>query len=172
MLAIVPLAVMFYFILSYLRKFNLGHIIFYSILTFLTYLNINQLTKYRILPQSFSNPNLSLVLNPKMSILKNINRKGIKLLSNNDSLVGSFKREYYSMGWYNDFILREYLYRQPVVFLQAFDYYLIHKANSLSKYITPDNYQKMTHILEFEKENEQYLLFKVKQNVRSSANFL
>lgn len=71
-----------------------------------------------------------LITNENERILAPINRKGVRVLSNNDPFRGTFLGEYYTLTWYN-WLFTDQLQKGEIHsedFLKAFDYYLVDKT--------------------------------------------
>lgn len=110
-----------------------------------------------------ANQDLTLVENEP--VLSAIDRKGVRVLSNNDLARGAFRGEFYTITWYNAFLLEKVISREisPVQFLKAFDYYLIRKdlPYSYPEFFSLD-IKEVKEVLEPFDEDNFYLLFKIK----------
>ena len=120
-------------------------------------------------------PNQNLTLVENEPILSAINRKGVRVLSNNDVARGAFSGEFYNVMWYNSFLMEKVISREvsPSEYLKAFDYYLIRKD---LPYCYPEFFsldtKEVREVLEPFDEDDQYRLFKIKHdNVLKSEVF-
>jgi hypothetical protein len=110
-----------------------------------------------------ANQDLTLVENE--AILSAINRKGIRVLSNNDQARGAFRGEFYNMSWYNTFLMNKVVSHEipPVEFMKAFDYYLIRKE---APYYYPEFFsldkKTIREVLEPFGEDKYCRLFKIR----------
>jgi len=153
--------------LHLVRNKKVRSIVFYSILMVLLAPNFYYIFTPQWLTYSprmlTSNQDLTLVENE--AILSKINKKGIRVLSNNDQARGAFRGEFYNISWYNTFLLEKVISKEisPVEFLKAFDYYLIRKELPYyySEFFSLDM-KEIREVLEPFDEDNYCSLFKIK----------
>lgn len=110
-------------------------------------------------------PNQDLTLVGNELVLSAINKKGVRVLSNNDPARGAFRGEFYNIMWYNSFLLEKVISKEisPIEFLKAFDYYLMRKD---LPYYYPEFFsldiKEIGEVLEPLCEDDYYRLFKIK----------
>lgn len=110
------------------------------------------------------NPHDNFMMNKNESILEAINRKDVRLLSNNDPFRGTFAGNYYTLTWYNSLLTDKLQQGQidPVELMQSFDYYLIDKRIPVNfgDQMTENN-QKLQGVLHKVQENQSHVLYQV-----------
>lgn len=123
-------------------------------------------------------PDNRLTLLPTEEILNAINFKDIYLLSNNENLRGTYKGHFYTLTWYNTMFIQKLDDGMNVLeFLENFDYYLINKKlpfagfdPSLYKnegyHILHPQEPSVAVMLDVVKENETYILYKIKKQYK------
>jgi hypothetical protein len=113
-------------------------------------------------------PHSELTINNNESILTIINKKGIRLLSNNDVFRGTFLGEFYTLTWYNTFFTEKLMNSQitPLEFLDSFDYYLVDKTQRvrLPELFTLEEHPELRRKLDVEAETGTHILYRVKHN--------
>jgi hypothetical protein len=97
-------------------------------------------TNYWGFKPAMLHPNNNFTINPNESILRPINNKNVRVLSNNDVFRGTFLGEFYSLTWYNDYLINKVRNGQitPAQFISAFDYYLLdtQRSENYSEYFS------------------------------------
>lgn len=111
-------------------------------------------------------PHESFTMNDNESILTAINRKGVRLLANNDPFRGTFAGSYYTLTWYN-MLLTDKLQKSlidPVELIKSFDYYLIDKRRlvNFEDQMTDKN-PKLQGVISKVQENQSHVLYQVSQ---------
>jgi len=109
-------------------------------------------------------PNKELTAVENEAILYPINKKGVRLLSNNDPARGCFKGEFYTLTWYNTFLVNKLITNEVSLteFIEAYDYYLVRKDQ---RYLYPDMFSPdkpdMTQAMLLVDEDNLYKLYKI-----------
>lgn len=97
-------------------------------------------------------------------ILKYINNKEIYLLSNNEYLRGTFNGHFYTLTWYNTYLVEKIKKGEISLFefLSMFDYYLIKKDAQEKESILLNNFN-ISENLELVRETKSHILYKIKK---------
>ncbi len=109
-------------------------------------------------------PNDAFVSNANQSVLYSVNKQDVKVLSNNDVLRGTFKGHFYTLNWYNTYLI-QFLERgavSPAGYLRSFDYYLIDKRAPLNfqEYFSVDK-SEISSLLSPFAESDTHILYKI-----------
>lgn len=110
-------------------------------------------------------PDPRLCIADNQSVLDYINRKGVYVLSNNDYLRGDFKGYFYTLQWFNQYLLTK-LERgefSPIELLSCFDYYLVSKNSPFNyeQYFSLSN-PRIRDTLQLVRESKTHYLYRVK----------
>ena len=106
-----------------------------------------------------------LLNNSNQSVLKYIpNEKSIKVLANNDLKRGEFLGKYYTLGWYNKYLIEQFQKSglSPIDFLENFDYYLVdntrpvHFSNQFNPLLLKNRLEIIAH-------SKTHTLYKIKK---------
>ncbi len=119
--------------------------------------------KYMLIPDS------RLTINRNESVLSMINEKNVRVLSNNDVFRGTFKGEFYTLSWLNDFFVRKLNSKEvtPQQFLRSFDYYLVDKMSPESRYVPAEFFSlsnpDIRKMLTVVKESDSHILYRIEK---------
>lgn len=123
---------------------------------------------YLSLKKDMLTPHTELTRNNNESILMNINKKGIRLLSNNDVYRGTFLGEFYTLTWYNTMFTEKLSNGQITSseFMDSFDYYLVDKTQKLRmpELFSLEEHPELKGKLVVKEETGTHVLYQVKHD--------
>jgi hypothetical protein len=113
-------------------------------------------------------PKDQLTINANESVLEGINKADVKVLSNNDVFRGTFKGHYYTLSWYNDFLISQLTNNKvsPIEFLTSFDYYLVNNTvpEKYPEYFSLES-PEINSLLTLTAQSATHSLYKISKNV-------
>ncbi|MCX7735956.1 MAG: hypothetical protein N2319_04525 [Candidatus Kapabacteria bacterium] len=177
-LAILPSCLVIYFIFKYIKFDILKTVLVYLAALILIAPNIKYLfstDKSFMFREEMLIPDSRLCMADNQSVLDYINRKGVYVLSNNDWLRGDFKGYFYTLDWFNQYLLTKMEKGEfsPIELLSCFDYYLVSKNFPLNyeQYFSLSN-QRIRDTLQLVRESKTHYLYKVKPASSTDTTFI
>lgn len=177
-LAILPSCLVIYFLFKYIKIDLLKTILVYLTALILIAPNFKYLfstDKSFMFREEMLIPDSRLCLADNQSVLDFINRKGVYVLSNNDYLRGDFKGYFYTLQWFNQYLLTKMEKGEfsPIELLTCFDYYLVSKnfPFNYEQYFSLSN-QRIRDTLQLVRESKTHYLYRVKPASQTDTVFI
>lgn len=177
-LAILPSCLVLYFLFKYIKIKILKTVLVYLAALVLIAPNLKYLVstdKSFMFRKEMLIPDSRLCMADNQSVLDYINRKSVYVLSNNDYLRGDFKGYFYTLDWFNQYLLTKMEKGEfsPIELLSCFDYYLVSKnfPFNYEQYFSLSN-QRIRDTLQLVRESKTHYLYKVKPSSQTDTVFI
>lgn len=109
-------------------------------------------------------PHNEFILNPNEILLDSINKKNVRVLSNNDVFRGTFQGQFFTLTWYNNYLVNKIIQMEVTLsdFISAFDYYLVNKQRPelYPEYFSLKNNEMKNKLIMFN-ESSTHILYKI-----------
>lgn len=177
-LGILPSCLVLYFLFKYIKFNVLKTVLVYLAALVLIAPNFKYLVstdKSFMFREEMLIPNSRLCITDNQSVLDYINRKSVYVLSNNDYLRGDFKGYFYTLDWFNQYLLTKMEKGEfsPIELLSCFDYYLVSKnfPFNYEQYFSLSN-QRIRDTLQLVRESKTHYLYRVKPASQTDTVFI